>query len=273
MILYTSESAQRIWAFLKHRFGSTCFIFYTSTSELYLFIFSDLHHFLFIGISTALDLIIAFDTSDNIDMKLFTKFKALLKEIIKQYKISRDSVHISIVSFGRYAVSSSLLYGSTYDNVLESSQLLKIGGVSDYAVMLENIRAAVVDDFRRDAQHQLIIFAVGTGKPYFAGEIKKKAIKLKNESVSIFVVDFMTGVSNVTLNSLIDSNDNVFVPGGITEIPTVINAIDAASRTVAGMSVKRIKQWMLYRNHLKTLHIRRQYQWLCIFYLIKDCFV
>ena len=87
--------------------------------------------YFFLEINDPMDVLVGFDTSDQVDAKDFDNIKKFLSNMVNAYDISNDQVRIGLINFGsRQKVVLPLNAGNSKEKLLSAVQkVTKLGKI------------------------------------------------------------------------------------------------------------------------------------------------
>ena len=87
--------------------------------------------YIFSGNEEAIDVVVAFDTSDQVDSNMFNQIKTFLRNMVNAYKIGPDNVRIGLINFAsQQKVIIKLSEGNSEKKLIAAIQkITKLGKI------------------------------------------------------------------------------------------------------------------------------------------------
>ena len=211
-------------------------------------------HFPFLtGMSGNLNLVYAFDTSDNVKEADLKRMKSFVKAALQLHDISKDTVNVGIASYGKDAsLSLDPKDLPNKETVLSSiNNLIRIGGENRIDKLLtfaeQNIFKAS-SSTPTSPKKLLIIFAKG-GLNVDHKEMLSKGTSLRKSGVQIALV--LIGGEQNDIYSILTGNQITYITGS-QYIPAIYPQIEQYIGGALGKNSKQTNFVILYFSRFGT---------------------
>lgn len=195
--------------------------------------------FIFPGVSNAIDLVFALDTSSDVNITALNYMKSLVTASLKSYQITQQLAHIGLVSYGRVGRTMLPLSSGVDRTRIRSmiARLPEIGGqrqLSNVAKHLESTTFNTINGARRSVPKAVVLFVAGKNDIFDEPQFPIYATLLNRAGVEVILINIGDGDRKSALKRIPERRMNYITAKVMSSLPEIYGALERRLAVIAG---------------------------------------
>lgn len=183
------------------------------------------HPLLFTGIERRLDVVVASDSSINVDRDHFAKLQKFLKGIINAYDLSSEKTRVGLMTFGYEQRRDLRIEDGIYKAVLQQAiyDMKPVGGERNLAAALKFAEENMFDEARDVGRILILLTTSQASGRKRDDELKANLNTLMKQSINLVTLAFGEEKGDEELRMIKENNTVVNVVDSLKSlVPTVM---------------------------------------------------